>query len=67
MYQGRPLRNLGVMSTAPSLALPAAARGAPMRARSQLLIFLAAYLVYTAGRWLTNADLGPATEHADGS
>jgi membrane-associated phospholipid phosphatase len=35
------------------------------RARSQLGLFLGAYLVYTAGRWLTVSDLAPATEHAE--
>jgi hypothetical protein len=34
-------------------------------ARSQLGLFLGAYLLYTAGRWVTVADLGPATEHAE--
>jgi membrane-associated phospholipid phosphatase len=36
----------------------------PMRARSQLLLFLAAYLLYTAGRWVTAGDLDTATDHA---
>ena len=36
-----------------------------MRARTQLWLFGAAYLLYTAGRWLTNAELGHATDHAE--
>jgi membrane-associated phospholipid phosphatase len=36
-----------------------------LRARSELGLFLAAYLLYTAGRWLTAAELAPATEHAE--
>jgi PAP2 superfamily len=35
------------------------------RARTQLGLFLGAYLVYTAGRWLTVSDLAPATDHAE--
>jgi hypothetical protein len=34
-----------------------------LRARTQLGLFFAAYLLYTAGRWVVNAELGQATEH----
>ena len=34
-------------------------------ARSQLKLFLGAYLLYTIGRWVTVADIDPATEHAE--
>jgi membrane-associated phospholipid phosphatase len=34
------------------------------RARRQLTVFLGAYGLYTAGRWLAVADLEPAREHA---
>lgn len=35
-----------------------------MRHRTQLGLFLAAYVVYLAGRWVAAGQLGPATEHA---
>jgi membrane-associated phospholipid phosphatase len=35
-----------------------------MRPRAQLALFLAAYLLYTAGRWVTAGDLDSATDHA---
>jgi hypothetical protein len=55
------------ISTLPSRAAEAARdrAAAPLRARSQLGLFLAAYLLYTAGRWVTAGDLDAATEHAD--
>ena len=34
-------------------------------ARTELGLFLGAYLLYTAGRWVTVADIGPATDHAE--
>jgi DNA-binding NarL/FixJ family response regulator len=38
--------------------------GVVMRTRTQLGVFLAAYLVYVTGRWVAAGDIGPATEHA---
>jgi membrane-associated phospholipid phosphatase len=38
--------------------------GVVMRTRTQLGVFLAAYLVYLTGRWVAAGDLDPATEHA---
>ena len=35
-----------------------------LRARTQLALFFAAYLLYTAGRWVTHAQLDQATQHA---
>ena len=35
-----------------------------LRARTQLGLFFGAYLLYTAGRWVTNAQLDQATQHA---
>jgi hypothetical protein len=37
---------------------------AVMRTRTQLGVFLVAYLVYLSGRWVAAGDLAPATEHA---
>ena len=34
-------------------------------ARNQIGLFLLAYLVYSAARWLTVGDLGPAQDHAN--
>jgi PAP2 superfamily len=34
-------------------------------ARAQIGLFLLAYLVYSAARWITVGDLGPARDHAD--
>ena len=34
-------------------------------ARTQIGLFLLAYLVYSAARWLTVGDLGPAQDHAN--
>ena len=53
------------ISSATSRAAAAAREAAPMRARSQLGLFFAAYLLYTAGRWLTAGDLEGATDHAE--
>jgi membrane-associated phospholipid phosphatase len=35
-----------------------------MRARTQLGLFLAAYVVYDLGRWVAHGEIGPATDHA---
>jgi membrane-associated phospholipid phosphatase len=35
-----------------------------MRTRSQLGLFLAAYVVYDLGRWIAHGEIGPATHHA---
>ena len=56
MCRGRPGRKLVGM---PSTTLPT-----PMRARTQLWLFLATYLLYDAGRWLPFAGHAPAASGA---
>jgi membrane-associated phospholipid phosphatase len=35
-----------------------------MRTRTQLGLFLAAYVIYDIGRWVAHGEIGPATDHA---
>jgi hypothetical protein len=54
-----------MLVTAPSRPARPSAATAVSRPRTQVAIFLLAYLVYSAARWLTVGDLPTAKAHAD--